>query len=365
LKLTYCPERFEICLYVSIAFYIIIAINREKKMKKIILVFSLIAMAMGAELSIGITGNNRGLLTPCGCAIPSGGWARISTVVHEIQRPDLMLGAGNHFFHHMPSPKDDQIREQKIAAFQAEMFFELSYDVINAGQFDLCYGLRFLRELRDKFELPIISANILDMNGELAFPAYKVYDLNGLNIMFIGITHTPDGFNYLIKDPLKALSDLHSDSTFVHADLVILLADAPAKLLSDHVKEYDGIDIIIGSKEPAFTNLPIHYKQSALVQMGSQGKYFGTLNLHWKENISDWFDLSPYLYAVEAIKTDLKDPVIGEKSLKRKLKNQKKKLRKKQKQYSDNFSWHMLRLDNEIKDDPKIKERVEEFTPYP
>lgn len=334
-------------------------------MKKLLLLICIFTTVLGADIRIGITGNNRGLLTPCGCVIPSGGWARISTVIRDIRKPDLMFGAGNHFFHHMPSPKDDQIGEQKKAVFQAEMFSEMGYDVINAGQFDLCYGLRFLITLRDKYDLPIVSANILDPNGDLAFPPYKILTLNDLDIMVIGITHMPDGFNYSIKDPLAALEELNSDSSFVNADLVILLADAPAKMLSDHVKDHDGIDIIVGSKEPAYTELPIKYKETVLVQLGSLGKYFGTLNLQWKENISDWFDLSPYLYAVEAIKTDLKDPVNSEKSLKRKLKNQKKKLRKKEKQYPNNLNWNVIRMDDTIKDDPKIKERIEVFTPDP
>ena len=146
-------------------------------MKKFLFVlFVLGAFAMGSELHISITGNNRGLLTPCGCAIPSGGWSRISTILSKMPESSLHIGAGNHFFHHTPMPKEDQIIEQMKADMQAEIFVDLEYDVINAGQYDLCYGLKILKTLQKRHNLPIISSNILNMEGDLAFPPYKIIE---------------------------------------------------------------------------------------------------------------------------------------------------------------------------------------------
>ena len=138
-----------------------------------VLTILIIGFIFAGELKIGISGNNRGLLTPCGCKIPSGGWARVSSVITQIKEPKLLIGAGNHFFHHTPIPKEDQIFEQKKAAFQAGMFRDLGYDVINAGQFDLCYGLNVLKSLHNTYSLPIISANILDVNGKQVFPVLQ------------------------------------------------------------------------------------------------------------------------------------------------------------------------------------------------
>ena len=321
--------------------------------------------ALGSELHISFTGNNRGLLTPCGCKIPSGGWPRISTVLDNMPGFALHIGAGNHFFHHTPMPKEDQIFEQKKAAFQAELFSELKYDVINAGQYDLCYGLKVLRSLQSNFDLPIISANILDMNGDLVFTPYKIIRSQNIDIMFIGICSLSDGFNYRIKDPLLALEELYREGLFEQADLVILLADAPAVILSDFVKDHSGIDLIVCAKEHAFTGLPVHYKGTALTQLGSQGKYIGDLYLNFDGNATEWKDISPYRYSIKAAEIALNSKTDHRKKYLKQLKRSRKILKTEIKNNPSYYQWDMLLLDRSVKDDREIKKRVDKFTPYP
>ncbi|MCF7832326.1 MAG: hypothetical protein K9N05_01965 [Candidatus Marinimicrobia bacterium] len=332
-------------------------------MKKYFGIFLIIsAFALGSELQISFTGNNRGLLTPCGCNIPSGGWPRISTALSEMPPSTLHIGAGNHFFHHTPMPKEDQIFEQKKAALQAELFAELKFDVINAGQFDLCYGLNVLRSLQSRHSLPIISANILDNEGNLAFPPFRVIHFQGLDIMFVGICSLSDGFNFHIKDPLLTLKELYRDGIFEDADMVILLADAPAVILSEFVKDYDGIDLIVCAKEHAFTGLPVHYKGTALTQLGSQGKYLGNLLIHFDDKISEWKDISPYKHSIETAENALISRSDQKKKFQKQLKRNKKIIKSEIRHNSRYYHWEMLLLDSSVKDDPVIKKRVEEFT---
>jgi 2',3'-cyclic-nucleotide 2'-phosphodiesterase (5'-nucleotidase family) len=335
-------------------------------MKKTILLLLLsLSILFGTELSIAVTGNNRGTLTPCGCRIPSGGWARIKTLADQIDGPQLRVAAGNQFFHHTPIPKEDQIFEQKKAVFQAGMFAELNYDVINVGQFDLCYGLNVLRSYKENYSLPLISANLLDMNGDPAFPPYKIAERNGMKIMFIGICTLEDGFNFKVADPMKTLILLYEDKVFEQADFVILLADAPAKLLTDFAREFDGIDLIIASKDYTYTGLPIHYRNTALVQMGSQGKYFGTLKLHVKETDASWEDISPVRHQIQSLKSMQNNEPDKIKKTQRLLKQRRKQLKKIERSKKNYFDWHMTLMDSSVKDDPAIKEQVETYMPYP
>lgn len=335
-------------------------------MKKFLLILFIIStFALGSKLHISFTGNNRGLLAPCGCKIPSGGWARTSTALDNMPGSTLRIGAGNHFFHHTPMPKEDQIFEQKKAAFQAELFSDLKYDVINAGQYDLCYGLKVLRSLQSHYALPIISANILDINGDLAFPAYQIIQSQGIDIMFIGICSLSDGYNFRIKDPLLALKELYQDGLFEEADLVILLADAPAAILSDFVKEHSGIDLIVCAKEHAFTGLPVHYKGTALTQLGSQGKYIADLYLNFDSGEAEWKDISPYRHSIRSAENALRSKTDQRKKYLKQLKRSKKSLKSEMKNNSHYYQWNMLLLDTSVKDDPGIKKRVNKYTPYP
>lgn len=322
-------------------------------------------MVYAADIHIGITGNNRGLLTPCGCTVPSGGWARISTMAESLNNPNLLIGAGNHFFHHTPIPKEDQIFEQKKALFQAKMFADLNFDVINAGQFDLCYGLNVLKSLQEKHALPLISANILDMNGKAVFPPFKIIEHDNATIMFVGICQLSDGFNFKIADPLKTLKSMYENGDFEQADLVILLADAPARMLSDFVKEHEGIDMIIASKEHAHTELPIHYNKTALIQMGSQGKHLAIIDLHYSDEDQPWQDMTPLRFKAEASQTALKQNIEHKMKYKRQLKRTKKQLKRFVAENPNHYGLKMILLDDSINDDPDIRKQVEAYTPYP
>lgn len=333
-------------------------------MKRLLLLCLVLTLFVHADIRIGVTGNNRGLLTPCGCRIPSGGWARIATMTNEPGPSYVLAGAGNHFFHHTPIPGEDQIFEQKKAAFQASLFSEFAYEAINIGQFDLCYGIKVLNSFREKYDLPFISVNLRDLEGNPVFPPYRIINKDGMDIMFIGICFLTDGFNFKVDDPLETLEALYNDGVFEQADLVILLADTPAKLLSDFVKEHDGIDMIIGAKEHAFTGLPIHYKNTALVQLGSQGKRFGVLNIQFEASGEPWVDISPQNHQVLSIRSALSTETENKKALKRNLKRAKKKLNSAEEKAPNHYIWETTLLDSSVKDDPAIKERVESYTPY-
>jgi 2',3'-cyclic-nucleotide 2'-phosphodiesterase (5'-nucleotidase family) len=332
-------------------------------MKKLIVILCIsITLLFASELHISFTGNNRGLLDPCGCNVPSGGMSRISTMIHNMETPNLQIGAGNHFFHHSPMPKEDQIFEQMKAAFQAEVYSDLGYDAINIGQFDLCYGLKVLQSIQERFDLPFISANLLDNEGHLAFPPYKIIHSNNIDIVFIGICQLSNGHNFRIKDPLETLIELHDNGIFELGDLVILLADAPAKTLSEFVKEYGGIDLIVAAKEHAYTGLPVHYNNTALVQLGSQGKYFGTLHLNFQEDIREWKDITVYKHYVKTAQDNLNTEAKQKKKYKRNLKRHKSILSSQIKKNKTNYSWEFKLLDSSVKDDPNVKKRVEKYT---
>jgi len=340
-------------------------------MKRIALlfIFVLTAFAQAAEVNIALTGNNRGLLTPCGCIIPSGGWPRIFTVMEELPEPYILAGSGNHFFSRVPRPGDDQIFEQRKAVLQAELFHEAAYDVINVGEFDLCYGLRFLQTLETRFDLPFISANLRDLEGRPVFPPYRIISRGGLEIAFIGICTLSDRHNFRIADPLESLRIILRSGIRDDVDLIILLADAYSGLLTEFVTETPGIDHVIFSKGPVVTGLPAFYGKTALTQVGAQGKYISLLTLHIEYISSDREDLSVYAENIRAAEDALaaaRDETPGaRRRLERELRKQRNTLRRKRNASSNYMIWDLILLDKSIPDRPDIKQRVLEFEDYP
>ena len=312
------------------------------------------------DLTICFTGNNRGLLSPCGCTIPAGGYPRISTEIKNIKGNILLAGVGNHLFHHSPMKNENQIFEQKKAFLQAELMAELKYQVVNVGQFDLCYGIKPLLQIQNLYGLDFISANLTDLNGVHPFPSHKVINYRGMDIMFIGLCYLSDALNYRINDPIHSLEKLDNEGLFEEADLVILLADVTSKKLADFVKEHNGIDLIVAAKEHKYTHLPLPYKTTSLVQLGSQGKYLGKLNLTFNSSIKYWKDLSIYNFYVEEARLALNNNTES-KNKRKKLKRHRNKLKKEMKSNPNHFTWDMTFLDELITDDLKIKNKIEKL----
>ncbi len=332
-------------------------------MKKYLILFlTFISMINATELSLGFSGNNRGAMMPCDCTIPAGGLARISTVVNNIKNDHIQVGAGNHFFHHTPMKYDNQIHEQKKAFLQAQLMSEMNYSVVNVGQFDLCYGLKPLYQIQDNFGLDLISANIVDLNDSHPFPAFKIIEYNDLKIMFIGICQYTNEMNFKILDPLKTLIELSNEGVFDEADLVILLADATSKVILDFITYYKGVDIVIASKEHRNTMLPMRFKNTDLIQLGSQGKYFAKLDLRFENSDHSWTDLSQEHAHISEIHQELSLSNENQKTLRNKMKNLKKKLRRQIKQHPNNYYNNMIFLDDGINDDIAIKDRIESLT---
>ena len=71
-------------------------------------------------------------------------------------------------------------KEQLKGEFLFKAFSQLKYDVINLGERDFLQGFQFLVEMKNKYNLPLISANIFQPGEKnLVFPAYVIKELKG------------------------------------------------------------------------------------------------------------------------------------------------------------------------------------------
>lgn len=336
-----------------------------KKTVLLTIIFLCFHAAWALDISIFFSGNNRGSLVPCGCVVPSGGWPRIGTVLEKADAAAVRIAAGNHFFSHVPTPRDDQILDQNKALLQAALFSEYHFDVINVGEYDLCYGLRFLQNAGSTHVLPFVSANVRDADGYAPFPPYRIVSRKGIEIAFIGICEPQNGFNYSAVNPVPVLKKLLEEGIAEEADFVILLADSPpSRTLTEFLKSTPGIDLAVCARDPLSTEVPLHYGTTALAQMGSQGKYLGILDLEYGAKKTDWMDISPYDRVVRKAEKSL--PYAEDrKAAEKQLKKQRMNLLNLSKKHPDRYLWKMLFLDGNIMDDPAIKTRVTEYETYP
>lgn len=340
-------------------------------MKKSVVLLILILLLLPLELQSGetrliFTGNNRGLLGPCACEIPAGGLARVAALSDSLGSSSMLVSAGNQLFSGMPGPGDDQIYEQQRAVTQAEILSMLQYQIINIGEFDLCYGIRFLQRLEEKFGLPFISANLRDSEGKRPFPSYRIIEDNDIKIAYIGICSGGNGFNFSIVDPLLELEFLLSENLFREADFVVLLADTPLEGLKIFLDQHDGIDFTVFSKQRYATPLPQKSLSGSRVHIGTQGQYTGSLTIVAKSEQGSWTNLSDehYLFtlAQDAMQNENAADKLPKEQLKRQLNQTRRNFQRKTKRSHRYYYWELIPMTPDIHERSDILQMVRDFS---
>jgi len=321
--------------------------------------------AATSEQPILFTGNNRGLLGTCACEIPAGGLPRIATLSDSLGKELIRIGCGNQFFSRMPKPYEDQILAQDQARLQAEILSELRFDVINIGEYDLCYGLRFLQSLERDFGLPLISANLRDAEGNSPFPHYRIVSRNGIRIAFTGICTRSDGFNFKVADPLPALTELINLDLHREADFVVLLADASLKGLKPFLDLHPGIDFAVFAKEAYATPLSQATESGSCAHIGFQGQYAGYLQLFSRDPDAFWKDLTAENHRLHFAEKLLNTADTERGALLRQYRrvrnNAKNVLQQESLKAGRYYFWNLISMTQEIRERPDILETIQNF----
>ncbi|MEW6620166.1 MAG: multiheme c-type cytochrome [bacterium] len=227
-----------------------------KRLLLLLLVISLAGMqspVKGKETNISIptiqifySGNIKGYLEPCGCGGKrGGGLVRWATFIKENTQNapiNLVLDSG-YFVSSQKNIKD--VKNEYIARAMAQMH----YDAINLSEKDIPHlDKNTLINLKEKYNLPFVSANIFDKDKLLTAP-YIIKSFPGVDkeikIGIFGLSRQiklEEGL--IIKDPIDVAKEIVK-SLRDRCNLVIALTQLTKGESLDLVKGVEGIDIII------------------------------------------------------------------------------------------------------------------------
>ncbi len=187
-------------------------------------------------------------------------------------------------------------KDQLAAEYLLKAFKLMNYDAINLGERDFLQGLRFLKDMEKKHQLPFISANIFLPDGEtLVFHPYVIKELQGFNdgdryvpsvkIGIFGVIMQRPQLSYdetdpklVIGDPVaaaqKVVSELKGQS-----DLIIGLIHLSYGQLNAFAEAVPEIDVIVAGHD-AVMRLDIQkINRSLVIVGGNRGQYIGDLRL--------------------------------------------------------------------------------------
>ena len=142
-------------------------------------------------LALVYSGNRRSQIGPCGCVSKQLGGidkeGRLGELLKEKNVPTVKVDAGGYL--------KDVFTEFEVARTKAILraWGLMGFNAVNVAYTDLGFGVKTLKETAEAANVPLVSANIVDANGDPVFDPYRVQTVklrNGeeVRVGFIGVT---------------------------------------------------------------------------------------------------------------------------------------------------------------------------------
>lgn len=256
----------------------------------------------GKLLTFWFTGNVHGEREDCGCKKhPRGGLARKATMIRQstkggrdLDRPDaqVIVDAGDLLFR-TPMMQPSQGIQRDLSLVEAEAviasFNEIGCDAFAIGEYELTFGVEALLKLKKQAKFPWISANLRRKGAkDLLFPPFAVREVEGLKVLFVGITtDKPSQVDFYkladvdVQDPAQALAAQADAIKAQSPDVVVLLSnlgvDGTAQLVESSPVPIHAA-LVSGSSRSTYK--PVWSGGVPLFESGNRGKFLGRLDMH-------------------------------------------------------------------------------------
>jgi len=252
-------------------------------MKKIFLITILVIISSGRyvfsdatarELQIFQTNSTNGNLFPCRCpSEPKGGLAKQASLIKKLAGggPYWLLESGDIFGINTDRPSDSLV----LAAYQA-----MKYQAVAVGDQELAKGGDYFLQLKDRFDIPFVSANLL-YNGRPMAEAYLICSLGkpAVKAAVIGLI-SPQTMLYYPQEKLAGIQILPPqpvlrgliDSLKGKVDLFILASHLGFEEEVEIAQKFPELSLIIGGHSQTELNEADRTGNVPIVESGSSGK---------------------------------------------------------------------------------------------
>jgi 5'-nucleotidase/UDP-sugar diphosphatase len=166
-------------------------------------------------------------------------------------------------------------------------FAKMPYDAIVIGNHDFDYGQESLRDFIKTSKIPVLSANIQDVNANklLATP-YIIKTIGGVTIAILGVTTPSTPTITQPKNVIGLRFDRPEDITQKYlpelkkkADIIVLLSHLGHSEDLSLAKKVPGIDVIVGGHSHTKVNSYDKANDTYVVQAFQWGIFLGKMDL--------------------------------------------------------------------------------------
>ncbi len=233
--------------------------------------------------------------------VETGGLPRLSGYVKKVrgEEPNVLYAIAGDMF------RGSIIDSEYMGLSTIDMMNLLSPDVTTVGNHEVDYGLAHLLFLEKCARFPIINANMfVKLNNARIFEPYKTLEIDGLNVLVIGIltqeviASTKNekiiGTMVDVEQAAKEVGIICDNYRTRHTDIVILLTHIGIEADRELAGLLDpdwGVDMIIGGHSHTFMEEAEIVNGIPIVQAGTGSGQIGRFDVEYDTDahkISGW-----------------------------------------------------------------------------
>ena len=221
----------------------------------------------------------------------TGGYAQLSTYLKEFRKKNphtFLLDTGDMF-------QGSELSVKTTGKAFVPILDALQYDLYLPGNWEVIYYKKNMQTLLGSLKAPKVCANMYHdtgegKKGELVFPPYYIWNVNGVKIGFIGYTdplvpirQSPNYSKGIIytkpEENLPHYVDVLRNQEQCAFVMIVAHLGLSQQIHLANQKECEGVNYILGGDTHERVRKPIECKYSKVVEPGAFGSFVGKLNL--------------------------------------------------------------------------------------
>jgi sulfur-oxidizing protein SoxB len=241
-----------------------------------------------------------------------GGFATLKTMIDEIRKENplntLLVDGGDCF-------QGSALASLTEGTAIVPLANKLNYDLVLPGNWEVAYGKRMLMHDMNSYAAAKVCANMFhndDLDHDLLFPPYQIFNLGGTRIGFIGYNDplTPVRQSPAYSNGIKFTKPEKNMEKYVKilreekkCDMVIVLSHMglSQQVHLSNQKYCEGVDYILGADTHERVREPLPGKFSKVTEAGAFGSFIGKLDIviekgKIKDEVYQLLDVDPGKY---------------------------------------------------------------------
>ena len=224
----------------------------------------------------------------------TGGYAHLATYLAKERKANqhsFLIDTGDMF-------QGSELSVKTLGKAMVPILNALNYDLYLPGNWEVIYYKKAMQTLLGSLHAPKVCANMYHdlgegKRGELIFPPYYIWQVNGIKIGFIGYTdplvplrQSPNYSKGIIytqpEENLAHYVDVLKNQEQCAAVMIIAHLGLSQQLHLANLPVCAGVDYVLGGDTHERVRKPIICKYAKVVEPGAFGSFVGKLKLQFK-----------------------------------------------------------------------------------